>query len=158
MQDSRQRLPRCRSAASGCFELMTTQRSVRVVTTLLLLGISLPVRRAGAQPLTAFACTGGDACVFLSSLYYSTAGPGWYNNSGWAEAASGTPTPLCSLFGVSCVLAETLDYSGDYSDITSTADVPLAQPLTTVSTLCVLPLRALPQQPCRMCGARLRLR
>jgi hypothetical protein len=112
----------------------------RFFAALLLLCSSLASRRAGTGAVAldatpVFACTGGEACTFLGSLYYATGGSSWTNNSGWAEAANGTTTLLCSMYGVSCSVSETLDYSVDYTDITTTSTTALSQATTTVSTI-----------------------
>ena len=58
----------------------------------------------GALP-ACFTCGMNDdaaVCGALGDLYTSAGGAGWYNSSGWASAASGTPTEYCTFYGVSC--------------------------------------------------------
>ena len=53
--------------------------------------------------VAAFVCTRHDAtCGALGDFYTSTAGAGWLNSSGWASAASGTPTDYCTFYGITC--------------------------------------------------------
>ena len=58
----------------------------------------------GALP-ACFTCGVNDdvaLCRVLGDLYNSTAGARWLGNSGWASAATGTPTGYCSFSGVNC--------------------------------------------------------
>lgn len=53
----------------------------------------------------AFACAPTDnavTCLALSDFYTATVGANWWNSSGWASAAAGTATPLCSFVGLGC--------------------------------------------------------
>ena len=59
-----------------------------------------------------FTCTvQDDICAALGDLYAATNGPGWVNNTGWADAASGVPADYCTFYGITP--------SVDYNDLPS---------------------------------------
>jgi hypothetical protein len=73
----------------------------------LALALALCAARAVAQVysplLPGFLCARQDAaCAALGDLYAATTGAQWRNNSGWLDAAGGTPTDYCIMAGVTC--------------------------------------------------------
>ena len=109
-----------------------------------LVALSLILRASGQPaPPAAFACLVQDAaCATLGDLYYSTGGAGsWLNTTGWADAAAGTATDVCSLFGVDCTDSRVIKWD-DYSFATTSS---ITSPLGgggLVTSLCVLALAA----------------
>jgi hypothetical protein len=71
------------------------------------LALALCAARVAAQLysplLPAFRCARQDAaCASLGDLYGATSGGQWRNNTGWLDAAAGTPTDYCVMAGVNC--------------------------------------------------------
>jgi len=85
-----------------------------------------------------------DTCYALGALYYATAGAGWINAAGWASAAAGQPTDLCSFHGVTCGAGATssaawANYRSSSSSTSSeTASESLGLALTVVVKLCAM--------------------
>jgi len=103
-----------------------------------LAAISFAVAICGQpDPPPVFTCLSGqDAeCATLRDLYYSTGGPSWTNTIGWADAAAGNVTDVCSFFGVDCSVSRVVNW-GDYSFSSSTSTTSSTGGGGRVTSLC----------------------
>jgi hypothetical protein len=93
--------------------------SWKATTHMLLLLLLLLACAEGSQPPSSASfvcCSGQDSCggvvnsqatcAVLGEFYAATGGVSWSNNHGWAAAAAGTPTNLCSFFGAGCIYGD----------------------------------------------------
>jgi len=103
-------------------------------------------RSVAASLDSAFICAPFNppaTCDALGALFYATGGASWSNSDGWASAAAGNQTDVCTFHGVSCntgIASEQWDNyrssSGSTSIETATEDLGS---VTAVVELCARP-------------------